>query len=463
VLILSCPYVLAKSELGHERVQLLYQETGAPFHSAYALAQLRVWYRQNSDNNPLVAQWQTLASACLGRWTGQTSLPISYSEASWTGLLNVRTCEYERNVLDLLPLECREALPKLADYDGFVSNSATMNEDTSSADRFLRITKNSVSASVSPYHDRWPALRNAKLLLGVGDGACANIGSHCSIPCRIACTVGTSAAARICLPFPLQKSDANVSDGKDSRSSLVVQPGLFCYRIDRSHILVGGALTDGGSVIEWVANLLNRPMKSDSFAECLRQAEEHLEQRYHEAASPSLVMAPFWSGERSTGFRSEATGAIMGLTLNTTPAHLVYACLEGVTLRLNAIVQLLLNATVSSTTAQSCSSEPVQVVCSGKALEENALWRRMLADCTGLDVVLDRETVEGSSRGVAILARAALSHLTGHWDRTIDYEAAINVSDLDTSVSCEGAQDYWKEAARTQESFINAVFPLNNE
>jgi gluconokinase len=456
VLILSCPYVLAKSELGHERVQLLYQETGAPFHSAYALAQLRVWYRQNSDNNPLVAQWQTLASACLGRWTGQTSLPISYSEASWTGLLNVRTCEYERNVLDLLPLECREALPKLADYDGFVSNSATMNEDTSSADRFLRITKNSVSASVSPYHDRWPALRNAKLLLGVGDGACANIGSHCSIPTRIACTVGTSAAARICVPFPLQKSDANVSDGKDSRSSLVVEPGLFCYRIDRSHILLGGALTDGGSVIEWVANLLNRPMQSDSFTECLRQAEENLQQRYQDS-SLSLVMAPFLSGERSTGFRSEATGAIMGLTLNTTPAHLVYACLEGVTLRLNAIVQRILKATTSTSATR---GEPVQIVCSGKALEENVLWRRMLADCTGLDVVLDRETLEGSSRGVAILALAALE--AGHGDPAINNNVVNTVSDLDTSVPNESARDYWKEVAKTQESFINAVFLLNN-
>lgn len=28
--------------------------------------------------------------------------------------------------------------------------------------------------------------------------------------------------------------------------------GLWCYRIDRHRLLLGGALTDGGSVIKWL-------------------------------------------------------------------------------------------------------------------------------------------------------------------------------------------------------------------
>jgi len=99
-----------------------------------------------------------------------------------------------------------------------------------------------------------PALKNATLLLGLGDGACANIGSKCSVAGRIACTVGTSAAVHVCLP--LKYPDASIH----------VEKGLFCYRIDRVHVLVGGALTDGGSVFEWIAKLLNlESVTSDTF------------------------------------------------------------------------------------------------------------------------------------------------------------------------------------------------------
>jgi gluconokinase len=84
-----------------------------------------------------------------------------------------------------------------------------------------------------------PELRTAQLFLGIGDGACANIGSKCLTGSRIAVTIGTSAAAWVCLRSGL------------SSSIITVPNGLFCYRVDKSHILVGGgALTDGGSVIE---------------------------------------------------------------------------------------------------------------------------------------------------------------------------------------------------------------------
>lgn len=448
-------------ELGEERLQWLYRKTGAPIHSAYALAQLRVWYKHNdSATEPTkarVVKWQTIASACLCRWTGVSSLPISFSEASWTGLLNIEACQYEPAMLDLLPRHCRDALPDLADFDFFTIAEA----GTTFANNSLTLA--------GDYFDRWPALRSARLFLGIGDGACANIGSKCSIPTRIACTVGTSAAVRICLPRSIQQPREKNDDSSERLHSImngsVVKPGLFCYRIDRSHILVGGALTDGGSVVEWVSNLLKCPVSSVEFQQCLNEVKVLLEGDYidqRESIAPRLPMMPFFSGERCTGFRSKATGAIAGLTLETTSAHLLKACLEGVTLRINAIAKLIVETTQQTSSPENEKDRP-RIICSGKALEANILWRRMIADCTGLDVVWDEQTQEGTSRGVTVLLLAALNsgNISNAQETTLHYEEAEDVVCSDVTVPCQESERYWQEATRLQESLIDAVVPLS--
>ena len=42
-------------------------------------------------------------------------MPISYSEASWTGMFNYTTCTREEEIVHLVPLECRQALPIVLD------------------------------------------------------------------------------------------------------------------------------------------------------------------------------------------------------------------------------------------------------------------------------------------------------------------------------------------------------------
>lgn len=55
---------------------------------------------------------------------------------------------------------------------------------------------------------------------------------------RIAVTIGTSAALRVVL-------DA------DAMKTAKVPKGLWCYRIGKDHVLLGGALSDGGSVYKF--------------------------------------------------------------------------------------------------------------------------------------------------------------------------------------------------------------------
>eukprot|EP00980_Cylindrotheca_fusiformis_P012231 scaffold2983_cov123-Cylindrotheca_fusiformis.AAC.1 len=431
----ECQHV--SQQLGEEGREKLYQNTGAPIHSSYAIPQLRVFYRDHPDLAKQIDHWTTIASLCISRWTGKKGLAISYSEASWTGLLNFRECAYEESALSLLPTGCKEdSLPKLEDTS---SSPVMIPEDFTD--------QASADSSKNPYWKRWPELRKASLFLGIGDGACANVGSKAVTESRIAVTIGTSAAARICLKQPMHDKD------------FVVPSGLFCYRIDRNHVLVGGALTDGGSVVEWASQLLNLTGKQD-FQDCMTKVRKLGEEDYLESTSTpasNLSMIPFLSGERSTGFRGGATGAMVGLTRATTPAHFLKSSLEGVTLRLRAVLQLLLEARNRGPT----SDLPI-VMASGKALEENDLWRQMIADSSGLQVVLDPGTFEGTSRGVARLVSLALSS-TRSKSGNDNGSSSLSEEELhDTSKSCPrpNAKSYFDQAAAMQDEFISTMSPF---
>lgn len=410
--IVSTNLVQLQNELDDESVSDIYRKTGCYMgSSSYALGQLRVGYAGPDAPFRKVKQFQSISSVAFSRWLDNCSpCPISYSEASWTGLLNYSTCCYEETVLAHLPPEAVSALPSLTDIDG-LTELHQLNE---------------------AYCLRWPSLRKARFFLGIGDGACANIGSKCSTMSRIACTVGTSAAARVVVPCPIEMD----------KSTVEVPQGLFGYRIDKDRLLLGGALTDGGSIIEWVKGFLN--LDEQRFDACLHQAGEILMSDYIDHKS-KLTMVPFFSGERSTGFRSNATGALIGLERSTEPAHLVKACLESVTLRLGVIVALLK------------LSEDTKIVVSGKGLEENALWRQMIADCTGLEVVLDRSTTEGTSRGVFVIILGLLSR-GNHKPSTVLTEEEIAIATV-ARPRLEG-RDYWNRALDAQEKLITAITPL---
>ena len=86
------------------------QRTGTPIHSSYAPAQLLEWMARTAtssgeesgerESRPHVSKprkevktWQTLPSLVAARWCCLPSAPVSYSEASWMGLLDFRRLE----------------------------------------------------------------------------------------------------------------------------------------------------------------------------------------------------------------------------------------------------------------------------------------------------------------------------------------------------------------------------------
>jgi gluconokinase len=154
-------------------------------------------------------------------------------------------------------------------------------------------------------------------------------------------------------------------------------------------LLVGGALTDGGAAIDWFRS---------TFAvstEEMVQLEVQVRNEIKQGTEGSVHALVFFSGERSTGFRDDATASLHGLMRSTQRGDILRALLEGVCLRLRAVIDLL-----QSCHPASCGPHAV-LVASGAGLESSALWRWMLAQVTARKVVTLRTDGELTSRGVA--------------------------------------------------------------
>ena len=426
-----------KNELGEDRIHNMYQRVGTPIHNAYAIGQLRHLESLNEEVN--VHKWTTISSYCIQRWTGNDfiNIPISYSEASWTGLFNFHTCTWDEECMKLIPNRFQKSLPIVSDYN---TEQYAIQEYIGSDGCQKR----------NPYWTRWPELRGSgesdknyccKIFLGFGDGIGANIGSKCSTPQRIACTIGTSAAVRLCLPY----NKLTTAQGKNSDQVISIPFGLFCYRIDSQRVLLGGALTDGGSIIEFCRKLLNLD-SNEKFMACLTEAAcSYTKNIENNDSNSELNVVPFLSGERSTGFRGGATGCISGLTLNTTSSDLLRSCLGSVILRLNKIMKLIESNNPTIYKEAKC------IVASGNALEKNSLWRQMLSDCTGHKVVIDSDANEGTSRGIAILISQSLRAIG-------PYEEKLVVKKEETPN--QEAKKFWTKQTEYQETLISFLSPM---
>lgn len=335
-----------------------WQRTGAPVHTAYAPAQLLRLAAEEPERLGRVQYWQTLAAYLLARWQGLSPGPISSSEVGWTGLLNRGALSWDGTLVRRVGIAPR-MLPPVFDYAKFAVGLA------------------------SPWSALWPELAKTPFFLAVGDGVGANIGSGCIDHRRIALTIGTTGAMRVVVPAKIESRQ-----GAGQEHSLPQTPGgLWSYPVDSDRWLVGGALTDGGSLSAWLRELFAVQDRSALLAAAAQlPADAH-----------GLTILPFLRGERAPGWANEATLTISGMKTATTPTDIVRAAMEAVALRFRLIFDRL----------RPLVAPDSEVVASGGALQDNALWRQILADVLQRPVHLVNVD-EATSRGAALLALEAL-------------------------------------------------------
>lgn len=323
-----------------------HNRTGCLVHTAYWPARFHWFARTRSDIMTRVAYWMTLGEYLMWTFTGHRV--VSFSVASWTGMLNRQHLTWDAEWLAELPV--REAqLSTLVDMD---RPAVGLQGD---------------------WARRWPALDAVPWYAAIGDGAAANIGSGCYTPDRIALTVGTTGAMRVVV-------DPNAA---------AVPPGLWLYRVDRVRGLLGGATTEGGNLFAWLRENLRLP-PTDVLEQMLSTRPP---------AGHGVTVLPFIGGERAPGWREYARAAYNGISLHSSAVDLVQAGLEGIGYRFAIIYERLLPFLPAA--------ESRRIVASGGALLSSPAWLQMMADILGEPVTALAER-ELTGRGTTLLALEAL-------------------------------------------------------
>jgi gluconokinase len=314
--------------------------TGCVLHASYLPAKL-LWL---SEVRPEVfratRRWMSFGEYLFLKLFGRPA--ASTSMVSGSGLWNQHENNYDEGILSVLPIE-RSQLAAVEEMDQPLTD--------------LR----------PEYRALFPKFAGIQWYPALGDGACNNIGSGCDNPERFALMVGTSGALRAVLEAP----------------QIDIPEGLWCYRVDRRRYVLGGALSNGGSVLQWMQRNLALP------------SEERLDTDLAAMipGSHRLTIVPLFAGERSTGWRADARAAIAGLNMHTSSIDILRAGLESVALRFRNVYEVMVERL----------GAPTEVAASGGALSLLPSWTQMMADALGRPMLtcLERET---TSRGAALLS-----------------------------------------------------------
>lgn len=185
-----------------------------------------------------------------------------------------------------------------------------------------------------------------------------------------------------------------------------VVPGLF--------VMEGGQVSSG-SVIRWWRDNIAAPGGAEDYASLMRAAEAV------PLGADGLVALDFWQGNRNPYIDYDLQGAIWGLTLKHSPAHMLRAFMESVTYGTANILKRLTDQGVG-----------VQSMTVAGGAVRTLFWLQMHADVAGLPIHVP-EVSEATALGAAIVAAVgagcfaslpeAASRMVRH-HRTVEPDAA---------------------------------------
>ncbi|MFG1673098.1 gluconokinase [Micromonospora sp. NPDC049282] len=325
----------------------LHRRTGTPVHPMAPLPKL-VWFAEQEPKlHERVSHWVGIKDLVLRRLA--EALVTDHSVASATGLMNIHKLAWDTEALRVAGIT-EEQLPQL------VPTTHVLPGLTADAARATGL----------------PA--DTPLVVGAGDGPLANLGLGAVRPGVVACSIGTSGAMRVMVERP----------GVDPLG------GVFCYALTEDRWVVGGAINNGGIVLQWAHDALAPELGEDAEEELLGLAAQA------PVGSGGLIMLPYLLSERAPHWSALPRGAYIGLTHGHGRAHLVRAALEGVCQQLALVLA----------SVRAAGNEVREVRASG-GFARSPLWRQILADALGMPVRFPAGH-EGSGFGAALLGMQAL-------------------------------------------------------
>lgn len=338
---------------GHD----IYLRTGTPIHPMAPLSKIR-WIRQQlPDVFKRTYKFISIKEYVFYKLFGQ--FVVDHSIASATGLFNLQALNWDEEALQMA---------------GITVDHLSM----------LQPTTGRVQGMKPAYAMEMGLPAEIPFVLGAGDGVLANLGVYAMEKGVVAATIGTSGAVRAVVDKPLTDP----------------QGRTFCYALTENHWVIGGAINNGGIVLQWV---------KDELIDSIRGAEdvsdtEAYEQLNDVAAevspgSEGLLFLPFLMGERAPYWNANARATYFGLAMHHHRRHLVRAAFEGVIYQMYNVVLALEDLT-----------EKFSEVRATGGFNRSPLWRQIMADVFGTTVTVP-DNYESSCWGAALLGLLAMGQI----------------------------------------------------
>ncbi|GEC98211.1 sugar kinase [Kocuria varians] len=354
-----------REELDELEVQ---QKMGARLHTSYLAPRFR-WLRETRPEQfGAAARWLSIGEYVWLRLLGTTA--AGTATAAWTGLLNRRSGHWDKRML----------------------TAAGVSEDVLSP----VLDPHEPIPDVDPARvERWQGLSEAQWFAPVADGLCANLGVGGTGEDTIVVSAATSGAMRVLLHHQPQHIPA----------------GLWCYRIDSSRCLLGGALNDVGRAVSWLQDTL---ALDDAVLNDVAAAPVS-------ADTPGVL--PFLTGERSTGWAGSARAVFADVSASTDAPAMARGMLEGIAGSYRRVSDEL----------EVAAHGVERIVAAGRVTQELPSWLQILGDYLGKPVI--HQTIKRSTcRGNALLM---LESLAPDVERSHPEPAG-------TYAPREAAQDYYR-------------------
>lgn len=308
-----------------------------------------LWLKQNEPGN-----FNALASVLLPHdyinfhLTGERAM--EYGDASGTGLMDVRTRQWSKPLMDFIDPKLEETLPA-----------------PGSSRRALGLLRDSL-------REAWGLKKSPVVSAGGGDNMMGAIGTGNVQPGVVTVSLGTSGTVYACSSEPVVDPAGEVA--------------AFCDSTDRWMPLV--CTMNVTVATEQVRKLFGW---------------DHIRLEAEVASAPvgasGMLFLPYLNGERTPNLPT-GSGVFHGLTTdNMAPAHMARAVMEGVTLGLGYGLARFRELGIA----------PTEIRLTGGG-SKSGIWRQICADVFGVPTVC-LASAEGAALGAAIQGAYAAMHANG--------------------------------------------------
>ncbi|MFC7581035.1 FGGY-family carbohydrate kinase [Schaalia naturae] len=307
------------------------------------------WIAQNEPSNiehaeRIVDVHAFLAHRLTGRWVSSTA------SADSLGLFDVRRRTWAPELLRLAGLRPSQ-MPGLAEPGAPI-------------------------APIRPeLQHRWGLADGIPLIAGLGDGQAAGLGAAAIRPGIAYLNVGTSIVCGVHASGCLL--------GSAYRTLVSGIPGRY---------VLESVQNSGSVLLNWFREELGDPGLGGS-------VDPDLEREASAVApgSEGLITLPYWNAVQTPFWNPFARGAMIGFGSGHTRAHAYRSLMEGMAFELCSNLERMADDL----------GHPVTELHAMGGGSRSALWRSILADATGLPLILS-SVAEVSAHGAAVLAMAAV-------------------------------------------------------